>query len=197
MFDQIGIIVPFAGPLGMVPKGWLPCDGRPMRSLTHKPLWDVIGTAFGGGYWPAGQGGIARGDGYDFNLPDLRGQFVRGVETPSADGSYPGIDPEASSRTWLYRGGAVGRDVGTCQVDSTRLPNAKFTTNQRGNHNGHWAGNTGESPMGTGPRGASVHVHNAVGPEEQGNHAHDVASGGDQETRPKNVALLWIIRVEQ
>jgi hypothetical protein len=179
-----------------VPAGWLVCDGRPLRSLEYQELWKAIGTSYGAGYWPSGAGGLVVGDGHDFNLPDLRGRFLRGAETAASDGSYAGADPDAAGRERLYLGGVTGAAVGSYQNDATRRPNTTFKSNSMGDHGNHWRGNVGESPMGNGPIGASPHIHNAAGPNVGGAHVHEISDGGDAETRPKNVAMLWIIRAK-
>ena len=49
------------------PEGWLECDGAALSRTTYAKLFEVIGTLHG------------HGDGITtFNLPDLRGEFVRG-----------------------------------------------------------------------------------------------------------------------
>ena len=49
-------------PYGIVPKGWLPCDGRSLTINQHMALYSLLGTAYGGD-------GIQ-----NFNLPDLQGR---------------------------------------------------------------------------------------------------------------------------
>lgn len=51
----------------VAPKGWLVCDGRAVSREIYADLHKVIGEQFGAG------DGITT-----FNLPDLRGQFIRG-----------------------------------------------------------------------------------------------------------------------
>ena len=54
-------------PLETPPGGWLECDGSAVSRTTYSGLFAAIGTAFG-----TGDGSTT------FNLPDLRGEFVRG-----------------------------------------------------------------------------------------------------------------------
>lgn len=49
-----------------VPFGWLKCDGAAVSRTTYANLFSVIGTTFG-----AGDGTTT------FNVPDLRGEFIR------------------------------------------------------------------------------------------------------------------------
>lgn len=61
----IGFPFWFAGP--EVPEGYLYCDGSEVNRNVYKELFAAIGTTWGAG------------DGTDtFNIPDLRGIFVRG-----------------------------------------------------------------------------------------------------------------------
>jgi len=60
-----GIIMPYAGAL--VPAGWCECNGAAVNRTDYAALFAAIGTAYGAG------DGIAT-----FNVPDLRGEFVRG-----------------------------------------------------------------------------------------------------------------------
>lgn len=84
-----------------VPANFLECNGQSINAVTFSKLFAVIGYQYGG-------------SGANFNLPDLRGEFVRGY----AHGS--GNDPDRASRT--DRGdGTTGDEVGTKQLDELRL----------------------------------------------------------------------------
>ena len=98
-----GTIIAWAGDTSHVPNGWLLCDGRLLvKGQTKYPaLWNVIGT-----YWGND------GNNGDFNLPDLRGRFLRGQDNGSTN------DPDASSRTTLHSGGHTGDKVGSYQTDA-------------------------------------------------------------------------------
>src|SRR5574343_376051 len=70
----IGFISPYGG--AGAPGGWLLCDGTAVSRTTYANLFSIIGTTYG-----AGDGVLT------FNLPDLRGQFIRGRADPRAIGS--------------------------------------------------------------------------------------------------------------
>lgn len=56
----------FARNTSTAPTGWLICNGQAVSRSTYSALFSVIGTVFGAG------------DGlYTFNVPDLRGEFIR------------------------------------------------------------------------------------------------------------------------
>lgn len=92
----VGSVAAFA--MELPPTGWLECNGQEVSRTSYARLFQRIGTAFG-----AGDGATT------FNLPDLRGQFIRGW----AHGSN--VDPYRDSREAPAPGGASGDRVGSHQ----------------------------------------------------------------------------------
>lgn len=76
--DVIGerlTLLPDGAPSGTLdaPAGWLHCHGQAISRTTYAALFAAIGTVYG------------EGDGRTtFNVPDLRGAFLRGAELPGA-----------------------------------------------------------------------------------------------------------------
>lgn len=93
----VGAIFPFGGT--DIPVSFLLCDGSAVSRTDYEDLFNVIGTAFG-----TGDGSTT------FNLPDLRGEFLRGAGTNSHSGQG--------------NGGAVGE-----HQDATKLPNIYLSAN--------------------------------------------------------------------
>lgn len=148
-----GAVMPFA--MASAPTGWLVCDGSAVSRTTYADLFAAIGTSYG-----TGDGSTT------FNLPDLRGEFVRGWDNGA------GNDPDAASRT--DRGdGTTGDNVGTKQGDEFE----SHTHVQNG-----WGNGTG-----TGSFNAST------GEGTQRNVQPTDARGGN-ETRPRNIALHYCIK---
>ena len=113
----VGSIIPFAGNAEKVPDGWLLCNGRAMSSNDYLELYDTIGTNFGNGSTDTRPVAITG----DFNLPDLRGMFLRGVDDPDGDsGLAPaGIDPQEEELQGVSaNGGNSGGAVGSRQEDA-------------------------------------------------------------------------------
>jgi microcystin-dependent protein len=87
------------------PTGWLLCDGSAVSRTTYATLYGVIGTTWGAGDTTT-----------TFNVPDLRGQFVRGYDdrapaTSQDTTTISGITTNTSttvnginSTTYLYAG---------------------------------------------------------------------------------------------
>lgn len=230
----IGLVSPFGGPhnpenrLRLAWQGWLFCNGLPLRSNDYPDLFRIIGTAYGAGYDP--QSGTHIGD---FNLPDFRGRFLRGL-----DDEVSQRDPDAHERVAMNPGGNSGRSVGSVQNYSTAYPRNGWTTQDAGSHS-HTMANSGEhdhdmreagehrhqsgrdsgQPQGgeialAGIRDRSTRHTNANVTSTNGEHRHDILPagthghtihsgglhshrvvGGDDESRPINAAVEWIIFV--
>ena len=86
------------------------CDGSAVSRTAYASLFAAIGTNYG-----AGDGSST------FNVPDLRGQFLRGV-----DGSA-GVDPDKATRTALKSGGNTGNNVGSVEGQGTKRPTTAFS----------------------------------------------------------------------
>ena len=66
-----GAVMSFA--MSAAPVGWLPCDGAAINRTTYSALFTVVRTIHG------------VGDGSNtFNVPDLRGEFIRGWDNGRA-----------------------------------------------------------------------------------------------------------------
>lgn len=150
-----GTVVGFAG--DTAPAGWLLCDGAAVSQTTYAALFRAIGTAHGSG------GGIGM-----FNLPDLRGRFVRGASRGT------GRDPDRATREAANPGGNAGDAVGSLQTDAF------------GSH--HHA--IGSIDIRITPGTVNYHF---PGPPNVDNYLN-TALNGSSETRPVNVSLNYIIR---
>lgn len=98
-----GAVVHFAR--NTAPSGWLKANGAAVSRTAYATLFAAIGTTFGAG------------DGFNtFNLPDLRGEFLRGWDNGR------GIDP--------------GRAFGSWQADEIKSHNHPLYGNDRGTNSG-------------------------------------------------------------
>lgn len=137
-----GIIEMFGG--AVAPAGYLECNGAAVSRVTYADLFAVVGVTHG-----VGDGATT------FNLPDLRGEFVRGwdngrgIDAPRAFGSAQG-------------------DLFKAHVHSVQPPASTDDTA------------AGLTSTGTG--GSET-----ITP-------YNTASTGGTETRPRNVALMFVIK---
>lgn len=92
----VGSVLAYSGTTA--PSGYLLCDGSAVSRTTYASLYAVIGNSCGYG-----------DNTTTFNLPDFRGQFLRGQDRGR------GLDPQAAVRTAMNTGGNVGDNVGSIQ----------------------------------------------------------------------------------
>lgn len=160
-----GSVINFAGT--SAPYGYLSCDGTAYSRSTYAALYAAIGTT-----WGAGNGTTT------FNVPDLRGMFLRGTGT-NATGSSSG---------------AVGPSVGAYAAD-TYLNHSHTATSTDSGHT-HTIGSTGPNGAGGGGLpgfGTSTTVTTNTG---NANITTTVAASttGGTETKPKNYGVLYCIK---
>lgn len=166
-----GIIIPFAGPAENIPNGWLLCDGSAISRSDYANLYRAIGVCWG------------TGDNVTtFNIPDLRGMFLRGVSGES------GHDPDADKRIVLTdNGGNTGNNVGSYQGDAIR--------NITGSHG---SGEKYDDIAATGAFYKQSWTNRTAGDGTNNPHAYGfdasrvVPVGSDN--RPKNVYVTYIIK---
>ena len=107
-----GAVLPFA--MSTAPSGWLECDGAAVSRTTYAALFSAIGTTHG-----TGDGSTT------FNVPDLRGEFVRG---------------------WDHgRGVDSGRSFGSAQSDDLKAHTHPASSNP-GSGGGSMFQSTGGTP---------------------------------------------------
>ncbi len=130
------------------------CDGTSYLRASYAALFSAIGTAYGAA------------DGSHFNVPDLRGQFLRGVTGASAN------DPDASSRTAMNTGGNTANNVGSVQGYQVQAHSHQYS-HAEGFQSGGASGVSNLAGSGTG---------------------FSVQSTGGNETRPTNAYVNFIIK---
>ncbi|HEY8212163.1 MAG TPA: phage tail protein [Myxococcaceae bacterium] len=180
-----GTVVAFAGTT--VPAGWLLCNGQQVSRTTFAALFTAIGIVHG------------PGDGINtFTVPDYRGRFLRGV-----DGTA-NRDPDKNTRTVPIAGASgVGNAVGSVQLPATARPTTTaFNTDLQGAHthaNGNFdrllrasAGSTTTDGSDTSP--SEPDILSSAQMQIAGAHTHSITGGGDNETRPNNAYVNFIIK---
>lgn len=96
-----GVILPYGA--HTAPTGYLLCDGSAVSRTTYADLFAAIGV------------GAGSGDGSTtFNVPDLRGRFLRGRDEAVAR------DPDAATRTAMNTGGNTADNVFSLQSDANK-----------------------------------------------------------------------------
>ena len=126
-----------------VPTGFLECNGAAVSRSTYATLFSTISTTFG-----AGDGSST------FNLPDLRGEFIRGWDNS--------------------RGVDSGRSLGSTQSDDLKAHTHTYVDQQNDSSGNYrwWKGGDND----------------CVSADKE------TESTGGSETRPRNVALMYVIK---
>ncbi len=137
-----------------IPDGWMECNGSAISRTTFVELFNKIGTTYGAG-----------DESTTFNLPDLRGEFIRG---------------------WDHgRGVDSGRVLGSEQLDAFQ----GHLHSQNGSLNWNSIGALDAGNV----NGTNVALSNTGSPVADGTHGTPRTA---YETRPRNLALVPIIKVK-
>lgn len=196
----VGCVAAFA--METSPDGWLECNGQAIRRTDYERLFNTIGITFGSG----------NGD-TTFNVPDLRGEFIRGWDGGTS--SSRGLDPnrtfgsqqqdQMQSHKHIDSGHSHGGDISTSGSHSHRMGNiVKDTGGVYGAPVacGGCLGLTWPGYQGT-PHpytdGAGNHNHSVTISDNTANLGEPTASSHGNarhgnETRPINVALMYCIK---
>ena len=160
----IGMLMPHMG--GVVPTGFLICDGREVSRVTYAALFAVIGIAYG---VPSG--------GTTFVLPDLRGRVPVGID------NMGGVVAGRIVAAW----GSLLAGVGGAQthvVSTAELPSHTHGFTDRYLSSGSGGGQTGE----TTPSTAAITFATTVGVTgSQG-------SGTAHNNMQPSMAVAYVIR---
>lgn len=176
----VGSIVSFAGDLSQVPNGWVLCNGTSLSATAYAQLYHVIGNSWGG-------------NATNFNLPDLRGRFLRGV---SADSNN---DPDKNARTASAAGGNTGNSVGSIQTEGMKLHNHTMVSAGAHSHglereiHRHARSFRGEDGIEHTLMDSGGTLWTS-GVQSAGAHTHTINATGGSESRPKNVNVHYIIK---
>jgi hypothetical protein len=148
MLIPAGAIMPFA--MNGAPTGWLAADGAAVSRSTYATLFAAIATTYG-----VGDGSTT------FNVPDLRGYFVRGTGTNS-DGTVSGT----------------------------------FAAKQADSVGSHTHPNTvTQGELGIGSGGYRYDGFQDSGDKEFKANFSSPSNTGTTETRPKNIAMFYCIKI--
>lgn len=178
--EPAGSILAFAG--DSPPTGWLLCDGSAVSRTQYSNLFGAIAV-----HWGAGDSITS------FNLPDLRGRFLRGQDRGT------GHDPGAASRVASAAGGSSGDSVGSLQAESAG-PHIHPVTDPGHQHSavagvfvlGSTAGTGLGLSNGGGPFTFSTPAFSAD--TTASTTSVGVGANTGSESRPLNVAVNYIIK---
>ncbi|BAR14528.1 phage collar domain containing protein [uncultured Mediterranean phage uvMED] len=152
------------------PSGYLKCNGAAVSRTTYADLFAIVGTT-----WGEGNGSST------FNVPDLRGEFVRG---------------------WADNGSVdSGRSFASSQSDQNQQHNHTATATSTVTDPGHFhdvpysnsdSGDGVIEESGTGFSG--VEPTNSATTGISVSTSVSIANSGGSEARPRNIAMMYVIK---
>ena len=150
------------------PSGYLKCNGAAVSRTTYADLFAIIGTT-----WGAGDGSTT------FNVPDLRGEFVRGWD----DGK--GTD---SGRTFASSQSSANKQHNHSATSSVSDPGHNHSVTAARKIGG-FTDNGGEPDQRvtqqnftTGSQFTGISVSTSIG------------NDGGSEARPRNIAMMYVVK---
>ena len=165
------------------PVGWLICDGRAVSRTSYPGLFSLLGVSYG-----VGDGIIT------FNLPDLRGSFLRGAGTnQSVSTNYVGPNLNAFQTHATEKHAHTITDPGHRHTFDTMNDDYNSTT-----------GGYDTTPHTMLPSAANYDsgaTQQWLNPIELGytgitiNDSLTSGNSNDHETRPFNCGVNWIIKI--
>lgn len=177
----VGSIIIWPGAGNDLPNNWMVCDGAELNKNDYSELFSALRT-----YWDNDDGSSAN----FFNIPDLRGVFLRGVNN-GREGDYK--DPDLINRERLKGGTGLAKDLpGSYQ-------RAEIERHNHGIEDQFWGDESSR------PEGVSGNTANLDGNFDSSQLATGIDRNnvplvishyGGNETRPVNAYVYFIIKVK-
>ena len=147
-----------------VPSGYLECDGAAVSRTTYADLFAAIGTV-----WGSGNGSTT------FNVPDLRGEFVRGWDNGRGQDSGRTFASLQTEMIGPHNHGIT--DPGHTHTSNQDLenPNSSGITQGAGNRN-HGVVSSGTTIVNSSTTGISINNNSGT------------------ENRPRNISMMYVIK---
>ena len=169
-----------------VPSGYLECAGQSLSRTTYANLFAAISTTWGSV------------DSQHFNLPDMRGQFVRGwvnTKTGTNDDGRSFANAQTSrNKTHTHSVSVSGTTSNKSLTGTATKISETFVTGSTSGILGRGSNQTGSfTPSGTDNSGTGTltvdashdHTFSASG---------NTGSNGGSDSRPDNIAMMYVIK---
>ncbi len=177
----------FCMAVATIPSGYLECNGQTVNRTTYAALFAVIGTQYG-----AGNGSTT------FEVPDLRGEFIRGFDN--------GKGTDSGRQIGSSQAGAFGQHLHAVDLTTTNKSLTGSVSHLSGslqNNPGTASGIISKTGGAAATGARSSGSASAAGISIDASHDHNVTGNTDNtgstsnsnETRPRNIAMMYIIKV--
>ena len=158
------------------PSGYLKCNGAAVSRTTESALFAIIGTT-----WGEGDGSTT------FNLPDLRGEFVRGWADNGSVDSGRSFASSQSDQNKQHNHGVTDPGHGHSVNDPGHFHNVAYSNSDSGDGviEESGVGLSGYEPTETATTGIAVNL---------GHTGISINNDGGSEARPRNIAMMYVIK---
>ena len=185
----------FCMAVASVPSGYLECNGQSVSRTTYAALFAIIGTQYGSS------------SGSTFKVPDLRGEFVRGFDNGRGADSGRSIGSHQSnnnaqhthsySHQHSFSGTTSTKSLrGTVQQIAETFAHSGTTSGVFSKLGNFTSNNTPALVDATAAGGFAMNAdHNHTYSGNTSNFSGDTGPSGTTESRPRNVAMMYIIKV--
>ncbi len=176
----------FCRAVASVPAGYLECNGAAVSRTTYSALFAVIGTQYGSGNGSS-----------TFNIPDLRGEFVRGFDNGRGVDSGRSINNPQGSQNVSHNHSYGNNGITVSGANHNHnirkislqpsIANVAITLGSgQGYQIGYATNNNGQTGQA---------VQNSGNLSMSGTVGITINNAGGNESRPRNVAMMYIIRI--
>jgi len=158
------------------PSGYLKCNGAAVSRTTYADLFAIVGTTWG------------EGDGSStFNVPDLRGEFVRGWDDSRGVDSSRSFASSQSSANLQHNHGVSDGGHNHGITDPGHFHQVAYSNSDSGDGviEESGTGFNGYEPTETATTGISI--NNATT-------GISINNDGGSEARPRNIAMMYVIK---
>lgn len=158
------------------PSGYLKCNGAAVSRTTYADLFAIIGTTWG------------EGDGSStFNVPDLRGEFVRGWDDGRGVDSGRSFASSQSDQNKQHNHGVTDGGHNHSINDPGHLHQVAYSNSDSGDGviEESGTGFNGFEPTETATTG--ITINNATT-------GISINNDGGSEARPRNIAMMYVIK---
>ena len=158
------------------PSGYLKCNGAAVSRTTYADLFAIIGTTHG------------EGDGSStFNVPDLRGEFVRGWDDSRGVDSGRSFGSSQSSQNLQHNHGVTDPGHGHSINDPGHFHDVPYSNSDSGDGVIEESGQGFNGVEPTNAATTGIHIN-------LGHTGISINNNGGSEARPRNIAMMYVIK---
>ena len=159
------------------PSGYLKCNGAAVSRTTYADLFAIVGTTWG------------EGDGSStFQLPDLRGEFVRGWDDSRGVDSGRSFASSQSDQNKQHNHGVTDPGHNHGINDPGHIHQVQYSNSDSGDGviEESGTGLSGQEPTLSATTGITINSATT---------GISLANSGGSEARPRNIAMMYVIKI--